>query len=233
MKRNRVLYLEIADELREAIYAGVYPLNSMLPTETELEKKYQVSKITIRKAIELLAADEYVEKKSGKGTTVINNRPYNKLSRAASFTDILERSDKNVEKKTLDFQTIKLTKDDPMFQYFGTKALYLSRTYAINQQPFIYIQHFLPGNVKKIDQKNFADFSLYRLLHSNGFEIERFKDSFSAIVLTEEQKKILQTDSQIALQRNRQSIDFDGKVVEYSLAIYDTTAYPYEIEYET
>ena len=90
MKRTRVLYLEVADKIKEDIFSGKYPVGTMLPTENELEEMFQVSKITVRKAIELLATDEYVEKKSGRGTTVVSNRPYNRLSKAASFTQILK-----------------------------------------------------------------------------------------------------------------------------------------------
>ncbi len=63
MKRTRVLYLEVADKIKEDIFSGKYPVGSMLPTESELEELFQVSKITVRKAIELLASDEYVEEK--------------------------------------------------------------------------------------------------------------------------------------------------------------------------
>ena len=78
MKRKHILYRDVADKLKEDIMSGRYPIGSFLPTETELEATFNVSKITVRKAIELLAADEYVEKRSGRGTTVLSNRPYNK-----------------------------------------------------------------------------------------------------------------------------------------------------------
>ena len=67
MKRTRVLYLEVADKIKEDIFSGKYPVGTMLPTENELEEMFQVSKITVRKAIELLATDEYVEKKADEG----------------------------------------------------------------------------------------------------------------------------------------------------------------------
>ena len=51
MKRTRVLYLEVADKIKEDIFSGKYPVGSMLPTESELEELFQVSKITVRKAI--------------------------------------------------------------------------------------------------------------------------------------------------------------------------------------
>ena len=115
MKRTRVLYLEVADKIKEDIFSGKYPVGSMLPTESELEELFQVSKITVRKAIELLASDEYVAKKSGRGTTVLSNRPYNRLSKAASFTQILENSRYEVRKETLDLQLVHIKKEDPLF----------------------------------------------------------------------------------------------------------------------
>lgn len=233
MRRNRVLYLEIADKIREDIFAGKYPVGSMLPTETELEEIFNVSKITVRKAIELLAADEYVEKKSGKGTTVINNRPYNKLSKAISFTSILEKSNLTIEKKTLEIKKVSLDETDELYPYFGSQAICLSRIYLRDQEPFIYIKHFLPGNLKYGSQTDLEKGSLYQMLHQNNYEIEKFKDEYIAIMLDEEQQKLLQTSEKIAIKRIRRSIDFDGCIVEYSEGIYNTAEQPYQIEYET
>ena len=53
MKRTKILYLEIADKIKNDIISGKYPVGSLLPTETELEALFQVSKITVRKAIEI------------------------------------------------------------------------------------------------------------------------------------------------------------------------------------
>ena len=41
MKRTRVLYLEVADKIKEDIFSGKYPVGSMLPTESELEELSQ------------------------------------------------------------------------------------------------------------------------------------------------------------------------------------------------
>ena len=91
MRRKSVLYLEVADQIKEDILSGKYPVGTFLPTETELEEMFNVSKITIRRAIEMLATEEFVEKKSGRGTTVLSNRPYNKLSKAGTFTEFVKR----------------------------------------------------------------------------------------------------------------------------------------------
>ena len=44
MKKTRVLYLEVAEKIKEDIFSGKYPVGTMLPTETELEKLFGVSK---------------------------------------------------------------------------------------------------------------------------------------------------------------------------------------------
>lgn len=67
MRRKSVLYLDVAEEIKANIMNGTYPVGSLLPTETELEQLFDVSKITVRRAIELLSSEELVEKKAAKG----------------------------------------------------------------------------------------------------------------------------------------------------------------------
>ena len=49
MRRKNLLYVDIAEDIRKSILNGVYKVGELMPTENELEEKYQVSKITIRK----------------------------------------------------------------------------------------------------------------------------------------------------------------------------------------
>lgn len=233
MKKTRVLYLEVAEKIKEDIFSGKYPVGTMLPTETELEQLFDVSKITVRKAIELLAADEYVEKKSGKGTTVLSERPYNKLSKAISFTQILENSNLAVEKVILDVKKVKLVKGDAAFEYFGSEAICFQRMYLLAGKPYIYFNHYLPVGLKRVTKEDLEQESLYRILYQNSVDIERFMDDFVAIALNPEEQELLQTNEKIALKRIRKSYDYEHKLIEYSEALYNTSDHAYQIEYET
>ncbi|MGL9728652.1 GntR family transcriptional regulator [Enterococcus sp. DIV0756] len=233
MKKTRVLYLEVAEKLKEDIFSGKYPVGTMLPTETELEKLFDVSKITVRKAIELLAADEYVEKKSGKGTTVLSERPYNKLSKAISFTQILENSNLNVEKRILAVKKVELTENEKASEYFGTEAICFERMYLLAGKPYIYFKHYLPVGLERVTKEDLEKESLYRILYQNGLDIDRFIDDFVAITVNTEEQRLLQTTEKIALKRIRKSYDYNHKVIEYSEALYNTSDHAYQIEYET
>ena len=68
---NEVLYKKILDDLLEGIRLGKYPAGSRLPSEMELAEQYNVSRITSKKAVEILADRGYVMRKPGKGTFVL------------------------------------------------------------------------------------------------------------------------------------------------------------------
>lgn len=61
------LYRQIADRLRQVIAAGV----TRLPTERRLAEDFAVSRVTVRLALDLLAADQLISRRPRFGTRVI------------------------------------------------------------------------------------------------------------------------------------------------------------------
>ncbi len=64
------LYHQIYILLREKILDGVYADNDLVPTEQELTRRFDVSRITAKRALDELAAEGLVIRRRGKGTTV-------------------------------------------------------------------------------------------------------------------------------------------------------------------
>lgn len=67
----RILYSEIYRSLRERIVEGKHPVGSLLPSEQNLSKEFSCSRMTVRKAISLLANEGLVQSIKGKGVLVI------------------------------------------------------------------------------------------------------------------------------------------------------------------
>lgn len=65
-------YQVIANEIRSLIVDGIYPSNSKLPLEKELQEQYNVSRITVKKAYDILVEEGLVIKQRGNGTFVKN-----------------------------------------------------------------------------------------------------------------------------------------------------------------
>lgn len=63
-------YLQLADEMREAILSGAYSDGKPFPTETVLCTQYDVSRFTVREALRKLEVEGLIERRRGSGTTV-------------------------------------------------------------------------------------------------------------------------------------------------------------------
>ena len=67
---TNALYMQIYNDLLEEIKSSKYAKNERLPTELELSKKYYVSRITSKKALNMLAEKNYIIRIKGKGSFV-------------------------------------------------------------------------------------------------------------------------------------------------------------------
>ena len=63
-------YKYIYEALRRRIADGVYAAGDLLPSENELCAAYEVTRPTVRKALELLATDGFIIRHQGKGSIV-------------------------------------------------------------------------------------------------------------------------------------------------------------------
>lgn len=70
---NQPLYKAIYQDLKKAILNETYAIGAQLPTEKDFIKQYDVSAITIKKAMDLLKDDQLISRQPGKGTFVISN----------------------------------------------------------------------------------------------------------------------------------------------------------------
>ncbi len=63
-------YLQVAEVLREEIKQGDHPVGQHLPTETEICKRFSISRFTARAALRLLEEQGLITRRRGSGTTV-------------------------------------------------------------------------------------------------------------------------------------------------------------------
>lgn len=69
---RELLYQKIYNDLLEGIRTKRFPEGSRLPSEKELAEQYNVSRITSKKALEMLADRNYITRKPGKGSYVLD-----------------------------------------------------------------------------------------------------------------------------------------------------------------
>ena len=67
-------YAFLRDLLKERIQQGVYQVGDYLPSENELCSEYDITRTTVRRAMDELLSDAYIEKQQGKGSRVRERR---------------------------------------------------------------------------------------------------------------------------------------------------------------
>ncbi|NRT72013.1 GntR family transcriptional regulator [Clostridium beijerinckii] len=79
MNENQPLYLKLYNSLYDKIVSGEYSEGEKLPTEKELAEQFNVSNITSKKSLEMLADNGMIKRVPGKGSFVIKSTVDNKV----------------------------------------------------------------------------------------------------------------------------------------------------------
>ena len=89
MERSIPRYQWVYNSLKTQIEVGDYKVGDLLPPEPDLQKKFQVSRTTVRKAVEMLAQQGFLYTRQGRGTEVLDFKATQKLQYVTSFSETL------------------------------------------------------------------------------------------------------------------------------------------------
>lgn len=228
------LYLQISQILREKITSKEYPYNTIIPSEAELQKTYDVSRITARQAIQELEKDGLVKRSRGIGTVVIyQERIEEYLSQIKSFTKEMEErgikpftSYAHVELAEADEKLSEIFKVEP-----GSKLYRLERVRGGDGEPIVMFVSYFPLECGfELDDSLYYG-SVYEILCKRGLSpahvIERF-DCMMPEPWIRQQLDIKKTMP--VFRRIRRSYMESGKALEYTLSYYRSDRYAYYIE---
>jgi GntR family transcriptional regulator, trehalose operon transcriptional repressor len=85
-------YLTIYNNLAEQIKSRNIPPNTLLPSENELKDQFNTTRETIRKALNLLSQNGFIQKVRGKGSIVIDIGKFDfPVSGLVSFKELTEK----------------------------------------------------------------------------------------------------------------------------------------------
>lgn len=67
---DKPLYIQIAEQLEDAIFTGAYPEETQIPSTTDLSVSLQINPATVLKGMNILVAENIIYKKRGLGMYV-------------------------------------------------------------------------------------------------------------------------------------------------------------------
>lgn len=218
--------------LKKRIINKEYPVRSLIPSEPELKREFDVSMITIRRAVEELALQGYVEKRSGIGTTVISNNPVSKLSKGQRFSEYLSDRGHQLKKKIINISIVDTTSHPVLSKHFQESCNCIERLYTIDDEPYIHFRHYISKDIVISKEDGLIENSLYETIYKQEIQFQNIKDEFSIETPDEHIAKILQIEQRPLLNRIRFSYDTSENLIEYSVGSYNTEVHKYVVNFD-
>ena len=99
-------YVQIREALRARIVNGDFFPSTRLPSESDLERSYGVSRITVRQALRDLARDGLLHKVHGKGTFAGRPKAAQDITRLRGFGEAMAEQGRQTANKVLSFKQV-------------------------------------------------------------------------------------------------------------------------------
>lgn len=227
---NLPLYQQLQRKLRLAIENRVLGADDALPPERDLAEELNVSRITVRKAIDGLVEEGLLIRKQGSGTFV-TNRVEKNFAKLTSFSEDMRARGRKPRSVWLDRAVGTVTPGESLTLRSspGTPVYRFSRIrYADDAPMALEYATVLADCLPAVEA---VETSLYEALERTGNRPVRALQRLRAVLLTAEQAQLLKAQEKDAgLLVERVGFLKDGRAVEFSQSFYRGDIYDFVAE---
>lgn len=222
-RTNQPLYIQLANNIKKKIINGTYDVGSKIPSEREMASMYEITRVTVRRALDNLIKEGILVPVVGSGTYVAKipttekkiNLGEGSSSRLASD---IRSGGMNPTKSVLDIAKVKTP--DHLKEYYKNEDLLfkLVRLMKIDDNPYAVQVAYLPLSIfETADRCDFKTMSLYDYMDSVGHVPKKIESILSIINLPNQFKKPLRknNDSKVFYFRYF-GYDKNNTLVEYT-----------------
>lgn len=234
---NKPLHIQAEEILRNLIDSEEYKGGKYLPNEVKLSQKLNISRNTLRQAINKLVFEGLLVRKKGVGTKVAHKSIVGGVKNWLSFSQEMRML--GIEIRNFELHISWKKPNDEICIFFGIdsnnpiKCIVLERVRGRKEYPFVYfISYFNP----KIPLTGEEDFTrpLYELLEKDyDIIVKTSKEKISASLAGEQiaEKLDIKTTDPILI-RQRFVYDINQIPIEYNIGYYRADSFTYTIEAE-
>lgn len=224
MPKKNPVYLQLADLIERKINKNEYPLGSKIPSERELINTFGISRMTVRKAIDVLIEKGLLTRIHGKGTYVSQAAVHSPLDSIQSMGKFIQASGLLPSNKVLLTKKEKagvkyakifhLNSEDDIFLLF--------RLRLADGKPFALEYTYTPYDiVPNLDSYDFEQCSFYDLLETNHIKPSQDTQRLEIVRVLNPQAALLNVEegSPVFMLHNTVS-DPSGRTIEYTRSYY-------------
>lgn len=227
-------YALIKNDIVQAIKTKQLNTDDKILSEDKLCKKYNVSRITVTRAINELVAEDYLYRIQGKGTFVKGKQLSEGVSQLSSFTKRMKEKKLKLETRVL--ETTSVTMPVKMANFFNLPSdknvILLKRLRIVDGKLLcLSIAYLMPEIFYWTTLEDMEHESLYDLLENKyDFKLGNATQEFEVGYLNEKNAKFLEISSQDpCLKLSLYSTLSDGRPAQFEETYYIGSKYAYQL----
>lgn len=146
LKEGIPRHSQISQWLREQIEQGNYKIDEKLPSENELAKKFDVSRVTVRRALQSLESESIIYRCQGLGSFVSDDRASHNLVKLTDFNEDMAKAGLEATSSVKAFKTIEAPSwlAKLLLIEDGTKVIQIDRVRFGDGEPVAFDSTWLP-----------------------------------------------------------------------------------------
>jgi len=225
------IYQKIENDIKTKIERNELKSGDIIPSENQLTQLYDVSRMTVRQALNNLVSDGYLYKHKGKGTFVSQRKIEKNIHGVRGFTEEMEDVGRVVKSEVVKFEKVLPPKHiaDKLFLDHKHEAFYIERIRYADDVPVLFEVLYVPYDLFKDLTIEHMTHSFYDYIHKNTiyqishcFQIIEAKPADSDIVTT---LKVAEHTPVLSIIRN--TFLNNGRPFEYVVATYRSDQYKF------
>lgn len=229
------LYQQVADCLRQEIAENRYGVHGNIGTHSQIAKRFDVSMITVRKAVQILADENLVDIKQGKGTFVKNLFIRDNQNVFTGASVVLNKNNIQGSTHVRRFSRMETPAwlPEDLKKLLGEECFYLQRIHSIDGDPVACADIYLPaGYGERMTKEDVELYTIYQIYQNKlGVSLGRGRQRIRANRAQGEAAGLLLIEpGSPVLEIERYAYDAGDNLIEYMLLTYEYDKYVFEVE---
>jgi len=218
-------YMQIAENFLERIATGELAPNERLPSERELSKTLNVSRMTLRAALRVLDNKGLLIRRPGDGTYIAQPKIERQAGKLVPFTEGMHLRGYHTGAKIIVFEErgAKKSAAGQLKIAVSAPVYYIQRLRFIKEEPVMLEKFIVPVyRFPNLDTYDLEIRSFYEIAETEyGITIYQAQQSLEAVSATEFEAELLKVSlgAPLMLER-RQAFDLDSHPIEYGQDLY-------------
>jgi DNA-binding GntR family transcriptional regulator len=225
------LYHQVVQGVEAAIHSGALAPGSRLENEIQWAARLNLSRPTMRKALDELVRSGLLVRKRGVGTQVVSSQVRRPLELSSLFDDLSNSGGKPTS-EVLSFSHAAADEAtrEALHLPAGATVYHFTRLRKMGGKPLALMENWVRDDITAISEELLVGQGLYGILREGGVNFRLATQRIGAMVANDYQVGLLATAPGSALvTMERTAVDDKGRNVETGHHVYRADSYSFEM----